>query len=47
MDRGAWRATDLGVTRVQHNLATKPARTLKKKRKWYKLFTVYKLNKIN
>ena len=24
MDRGAWRATVHGVTRVQHNLATKP-----------------------
>ena len=24
MDRGAWRATARGVTRVGHNLATKP-----------------------
>ena len=24
MDRGAWRATDMGVTRVRHELATKP-----------------------
>ena len=24
MDRGAWQATDLGVSRVGHNLSTKP-----------------------
>ena len=24
MERGAWRATDHGVARVKHNLATKP-----------------------
>ena len=27
MDRGAWRATVHGVTRVRHNLATKPLST--------------------
>ena len=24
MDRGAWKATTMGVTRVRHDLATKP-----------------------
>ena len=28
MDRGAWQATVHGVTRVGHNLATKPPRNL-------------------
>ena len=28
MDRGAWRATVHGVTRVGHDLAAKPAKTL-------------------
>ena len=27
MDRGAWQATVLGITRVQHDLATKPPTT--------------------
>ena len=31
MGRGAWRATVHRVTRVRHNLATKPPPSLKKK----------------
>ena len=31
MDRGAWQATVHGVTRVRHNLATKPPPPIKEK----------------
>ena len=33
MDRGAWRATVHGATRVAHNLATKPPTLVSKKGK--------------
>ena len=45
MDRGAWRATDHGVTRVGQHLAAKPPMLVKKVRKFSQFVNLKKKKK--
>ena len=46
MDRGAWQATVHGVTRVRHNLVTKPPPPLYILDKWNLYFSMIYLSKM-